>query len=155
MTKKFEVFLIFLLVLGAVSARRPSNGTRSANRPAPPRGISSAGRPFTEYDFWCEDNNVENNKWFVHPWGCEYYIHCWDNGNGVETFIDMCEDEGDYFFQDDWRRSIDGIDCAQPNGFECPFEDIFWPPCPTAFDPEYRNPIFHPAQQCDSYYFCV
>jgi hypothetical protein len=63
----------------------------------------------------------------VHPWDCQFYIVCWNRGNGVETLIGQCGD-GDYFFQDDWQHTFVGVYCAPPNRFECPFEEIFWPP---------------------------
>lgn len=151
MTKKLKICLILLVVLGAVSAQRrpPQNATRTARRPQRPTGLA---RPFVEYDTWCEDNNVDNDRWFVHPWDCAFYIYCWDEGDGVRTFIDSCGND-EYFFQDDWRGTGgDNIYCVDPQGWVCPNLDIFWPPCPPATE---RDPVFHPSQQCDSYYFCV
>lgn len=150
MTKKLEICFIFLLVLGVVTAQRspgrPGNNTsRSRRKPTPPRGAFAE-----DYDTWCEDNNVENDRFFVHPWDCTWYIHCIDFGDGVITDFDNCLEY--YFYQPNWDRTPDGIDCVEPGTYECLNEDIFWPPCPPAWE---REPVFHPAQNCDSYYFCV
>lgn len=82
-------------------------------------------------------------------------VGCWDleDGNGVTTDFYSCKNEDWWFVQTDWRGSRDGGVCFEPDDDDvCPFENIFWPPCPPASE---REPVFHPSQQCDSYYFCV
>lgn len=114
--KKFEICLILLIVGGAVSAL-----------PGPSGFLNTALKPSSavNYDFWCQDNNIPHDWWFVFPGWCDWTIACWDNhdGRGVSTYFEQC-DHG-WYFRVGWEGNVV---CAPPKPTDvCDDSDLTWP----------------------------
>lgn len=146
--------ILMVLIVGAVFVNAipsPTNFSVSAanQRPRPPANFRP--RPFEdEWDFFCEENNVPPGTWFVHPWTCEWYLGCWEEG----TFFGACEPEGAWFFPG--PQNGPGT-CELPaDGAVCVLQNPVWPPvngeCPPAGSDEL---VLLPSEFCDRFYVCV
>lgn len=160
MTRKLEVCLILLVAVSAVCAQNRHNGTRpsslasSSNRRPRPQNNRRGPRPFdVDYDYWCQDNNVPHDRWFVHPGWCDWAIACWDDndGQGVITYFEECTTAGTWYFRDGWLGDVFSCDWPFPDEV-CEDHQLTWPLCPA---PGSTEVVQHPADSCSQYYICM